>query len=240
LIAPAFRVLSYNLHKGRSLGNLRYLLTEMKEGLKSCQADVVFLQEVRGDQFEFLADEVWSYFSYGKNSIYQSGDHGNAILSKWPIREITNLDLSLNRVERRGLLHGVIEVENLPLHLFCTHLNLLEVSRQKQLTDISTYILRELGSERHFILAGDFNDWQRLAPMRLAQELGVLNVFNQTSNPYPVTYPSVFPLLSLDRLFVRGFHVANAQVLQGTPWNTLSDHLPIVADLKYLFIPHPI
>ena len=45
------------------------------------------------------------------------------------------------------------------------------------------------------------------------------------------TFPSGFPLLRLDRVYVRGFTVASATVLSGERWRRLSDHAPIVAEL---------
>ena len=223
------RLLSYNLHKGKSLGNLKNLLPDMKKVLHDTEADIVFLQEVRGDQYEFLADQAWPHHSYGKNAIYRSGNHGNAILSKWPIREIHNLNLSQNRFERRGLLHGLIVINSTPVHLFCTHLDLLEGSRQKQLQAIASYVKSELNGDSHLILAGDFNDWRQMATRTLEESLGVTNVFSEGEDAHPATFPSLFPVLSLDRLFYRGFRRKHAEVWKGTPWNKLSDHLPIAA-----------
>jgi endonuclease/exonuclease/phosphatase family metal-dependent hydrolase len=45
------------------------------------------------------------------------------------------------------------------------------------------------------------------------------------------TFPSAFPLLRLDRVYVRGFRIASAQVLSGPTWARLSDHAPILAEL---------
>jgi endonuclease/exonuclease/phosphatase family metal-dependent hydrolase len=46
------------------------------------------------------------------------------------------------------------------------------------------------------------------------------------------TYPSALPILRLDRIYVRGFKVAAAQVHRGKPWSMLSDHLALSADLE--------
>lgn len=47
------------------------------------------------------------------------------------------------------------------------------------------------------------------------------------------TFPSGFPLLRLDRMYVRGFAIASAQVLSGPTWRQLSDHAPILAELVF-------
>ena len=95
------RIATFNIHKGLTHFNARFALREQRELLRRIQPDVVFLQEVRDEheihraryqdwpasgQASFLADAVWPNFVYGKNSVYPAGHHGNAILSKFPIK----------------------------------------------------------------------------------------------------------------------------------------------------------
>src|SRR4051812_17527095 len=99
-MTDTLRVATYNIHKGLSFFNRRMVIHELRDHLRALNADVVFLQEVRGDhmrrarrfdnwpdqsQCEFLADSIWTDFAYGKNAIYDAGHHGNAILSRFPI-----------------------------------------------------------------------------------------------------------------------------------------------------------
>jgi endonuclease/exonuclease/phosphatase family metal-dependent hydrolase len=46
------------------------------------------------------------------------------------------------------------------------------------------------------------------------------------------TFPAALPWFRLDRIYVRGFKVDNAQVMAGPIWAKLSDHAPIVAELQ--------
>jgi len=46
------------------------------------------------------------------------------------------------------------------------------------------------------------------------------------------TFPAALPWFRLDRIYVRGFKIDNAEVLHGTLWARLSDHAPIVASLQ--------
>ncbi len=81
------RVLSYNVHKGFCSANRQFLLNQIREGIRSVDAELVFLQEVVGEnsqhakrhldwvdesQFEYLADTVWPHFSYGKKAAYDA------------------------------------------------------------------------------------------------------------------------------------------------------------------------
>ena len=45
--------------------------------------------------YEFLADTIWSQYAYGRNAVYDNGDHGNALLSKFPITHYENHDISI-------------------------------------------------------------------------------------------------------------------------------------------------
>jgi len=46
------------------------------------------------------------------------------------------------------------------------------------------------------------------------------------------TFPALVPWLRMDRIYLRGFEVRDAQVLRGPEWARLSDHSPLVADLR--------
>ncbi|MEK7692495.1 MAG: endonuclease/exonuclease/phosphatase family protein [Bdellovibrionota bacterium] len=230
------RVLSFNIHKGFSPGNIKFVLPEIREGIRSTDADLVLLQEVHGhqsprwfaSQFEFLADEVWPHFAYGRNAVYQSGHHGNAILSKIPIVGFENIDVSPSRFERRGILHAELEGQ---LHVICTHLALFEVHRSRQLRILAERIRQKVPDSAKLIVGGDFNDWRQLARDILGRELGLADVHETLHGRYAATFPALMPALRLDRIYCRGLDPLSAQVLRGGVWNLLSDHLPVLADV---------
>jgi endonuclease/exonuclease/phosphatase family metal-dependent hydrolase len=61
----------------------------------------------------------------------------------------------------------------------------------------------------------------------------LLPVPNQSVTTRTLTpRPAALPWFRLDRIYVRGFKVDTAQVMHGTLWAKLSDHAPIVANLK--------
>jgi endonuclease/exonuclease/phosphatase family metal-dependent hydrolase len=47
------------------------------------------------------------------------------------------------------------------------------------------------------------------------------------------TFPALVPWLRMDRIYLRGFEVRDARVLRGSEWARLSDHSPLVADLRF-------
>src|SRR6185295_19117595 len=110
----SFRILTVNTHKGFTAFNRRFILHELREAVHAVGADIVFLQEVLGSHalhaaripnwpsgthYEFLADTMWSSFAYGRNAVYPDGDHGNAVLSKFPIVRHENRDVSVDGTE---------------------------------------------------------------------------------------------------------------------------------------------
>ena len=241
------RALSYNLHKGFSIGNRRFVLEQMRESIEKTGADFLFLQEVQGEhrghakkqsrwplstQFEFLADRLWPHYAYGKNAVYESGHHGNAILSRYPVLSWDNLDLSNNRFEQRGALHVSVEIPGrpLPLHLVCLHLDLLEHSRLKQAQKLGVWIAGRIPPHHPVILAGDFNDWRGRISKVLHESLGLQEVFEVLEGAPARTFPSFFPLLQLDRIYWRNLELERAAVHVDAPWDSLSDHLAISAE----------
>lgn len=243
----ALRVATLNIHKGLSQFNRRMVIHELQEGLRALEPDLVFLQEVQGvnerherrfatwplaPQHEFLAGAQWMH-AYGRNAVYDHGHHGNAILSRFPIVSVHNEDVSDHRFERRGLLHCVVSVPGWRrnLHCVCVHLSLHERGRRRQLDAISGR-LEELASRGlPIIVAGDFNDWRQRASAILERRLGMTEVSIARHGLAARTYPSLLPMLRLDRIYVRGFSIVSSRVHRGVPWSLLSDHLAISAEL---------
>ena len=191
----SLRIATFNIHKGVTSFNARLVLHEQRELIRRLQADIVFLQEVRGEhawhqqrfaawpeasQHEFLADAIWQDFAYGKNAVYPAGHHGNALLSKYPILRWENQDISAHGVEQRGLLHCEIAIDgwDQPLHCFCVHLGLLARWRKQQMTALRQRIETLVPPQAPLIIAGDFNDWRAKAGRALAGSLHLREVFS--------------------------------------------------------------
>lgn len=241
------KVVTLNIHKRLSLFNRRMVIHELREGLNMLAADIVFLQEVQGlhernalrfgawpkaAQHEFLASDGWLY-AYGRNAVYAHGHHGDAILSHFPIVLSDNHDVSNHRFERRGLLHCRIAVSGLaaPLDCACIHPSLHERGRRRQIDTLATHLSGP--PDTPLIVAGDFNDWRQSASHLMSQRLGLLEVSATHAGKPARTFPSILPMLRLDRIYVRGFEVLGAQAHRGAPWRLLSDHLAVSAELSY-------
>ena len=246
------KVVTYNIHKGFSQFNRHMRVHELREQLRLLDADIVFLQEVQGEnsrharridhwpaeaQHDFLAEDVWQSTAYGSNVIYDHGHHGNALLSRYPIDHVHNQDVTHLRFERRGLLHTTIDHPELqaPIHCVCVHLSLFARSRRRQMDALATYLETVARPASPLIIAGDFNDWRNEADRLLAQRLSLQEVFaGQDGAPAAPgrSFPAKMPVLRLDRIYVRGFSVHDPVIHFGDPWSKLSDHAALSAQLS--------
>lgn len=237
------RVVSYNIAKGASLFGTKMRLDGVRLALHTLNADVVCLQEVQNhntrrfansSQLDTLATIGLEHSAYGANKHYPHGHHGNAILSKQPITAQHNLDLSVRKVERRGLLHTELMLNHRPLHVLSTHFSLMARDRLEQAKALIDYVETHIPADAALVLAGDFNDWHRRVDQHLRRSLHpIQEVFDHAHSLPARTFPSLFPVLRLDRIYVRNLMVAHAQVPTGRVWAGQSDHRPIVADLLW-------
>ncbi|MCB1914521.1 MAG: endonuclease/exonuclease/phosphatase family protein [Rhodocyclaceae bacterium] len=245
---PTLRICTYNIHKGFSQFNRRLVIHDLREQLRSLEADLVFLQEVQGmhlahaqrhpewpaiPQHHFLAEGAWLDSAYGGNAIYDHGHHGNAILSRFPIASSANQDVSDHRFERRGLLHCEIDVPGMAgrLHAVCVHLGLFAGSRRRQMEALAERMQVLAGDDEPIIIAGDFNDWRNHADRLLARRLGLREVFCGGRGRPARSFPSQLPLFRLDRIYVRGFDIECAEAHFGGAWARISDHAALTATL---------
>lgn len=243
------KVLSYNIHKGYDWKMQKYFLQDMKELINTSHADIVFLQEVVGknddykkrglidSQFEFLADTVWPHYSYAQNALYDHGHHGNLILSRYPIQSWENINLTTNTLEKRGLLVCKIKLpapSQKSIYAACVHLDLLHSGRKRQYQMIKKKIMSlDLSDNPPLVIAGDFNDWNQKSTGVFENELGMQEAFKTIHGNFAKTFPAGFPLLRLDRIYVRNLEVLASRIIaRPEHQNHFSDHLPIYCELN--------
>jgi endonuclease/exonuclease/phosphatase family metal-dependent hydrolase len=246
----AMRVATYNIHKGvRGVGPARRLeIHNQGLGIEALDADIVFLQEVRlfhklqarqfdrssfgwptGGQADFLAPEGYEV-AYRTNCVTRHGEHGNALLSRWPMGDIRHHDVSDHRFEQRGLLHVPVQWHGMTVHAVVAHFGLIHSSRVRQVQRLAEFIEDEVPRDALLVVAGDFNDWgEKLDdPMR---GIGLKRARPPNGRDRP-TFPSRVPVFSLDRVYMRGLRCLSTFVPRGGVWARMSDHLPLVAEIE--------
>ncbi|MFZ2988013.1 endonuclease/exonuclease/phosphatase family protein [Ideonella sp.] len=246
------RVATYNIHKGvRGIGPARRLeIHNLGLGVEALDADLVFLQEVRlfharearefertsfgwpaQGQADFLAPEGYTA-AYRTNAVTRHGEHGNALLSRWPIGEVGHHDVSDHRFEQRGLLHVPVQWHGSTVHTVVAHLGLMHSSRLRQVQRLAEFIAAHVPATEPLLVGGDFNDWGEKLDGPMAT-LGLHRaVMPGGSAVHRATFPSRVPVFALDRVYMRGFHCLSTSVPRGTAWARMSDHLPLMVELE--------
>ena len=206
--------------------------------IEQLDADIVCLQEVRKvhrreekyfkhwpelPQAEFLAPPGYEAI-YKTNAFTRHGEHGNALLSRWPVVSHRHEDISDHRFEQRGLLHVEIQVAEKRVHAIVVHLGLIPASRVRQVQQLHQYIEREVPAGSPLLVAGDFNDWgSRISNMMHAQ-----NLLEWPAGKH-FTYPARLPIVQLDHVYAKGLKPLGQMVPHGKIWGRMSDHLPLLA-----------
>ena len=246
------RVATYNIHKGvRGVGPRKRLeIHNLVLGIEALDAHLVFLQEVRNmnraaarhfpdtrfgwprmPQADYLAPEGYEV-AYRTNAVTRHGEHGNALLSRWPIDDVGHHDVSDHRFEQRGLLHVRLTWNGTLVHAIVAHFGLIHASRVRQVQRLADFIARQVPEQEAVVVAGDFNDWgDRLDVPMTGCDLFRAAVPGDTPAHYN-TFPSRLPLFSMDRIYTRGFRCRSTTVPRGPVWARMSDHLPLVAELE--------
>jgi endonuclease/exonuclease/phosphatase family metal-dependent hydrolase len=246
------RVATYNIHKGvRGIGMAKRLeIHNLGLAVEALDADLVFLQEVRlfharearqfqrthlgwpnQGQAEFLAPEGYDV-AYRTNAVTRHGEHGNALLSRWPIGDCRHHDVSDHRFEQRGLLHVPVQWQGQTVHAVVAHFGLVHASRVRQVQRLADFVDRHVPPGEPLVVAGDFNDWgEKLDPAMADAGLQRACAPGRRGAEAP-TFPSRVPVFALDRFYVRGLRCRTTLVPRGSGWARMSDHLPLVAELE--------
>lgn len=229
------RVVSFNLHKGRSIAGTAASLPRLAHLLRAQKVDVALMQEVSGatrlgqDHLGQLRGGGLSEQIYGANVIKKTRHHGNAIFAKpdAQLELVGNFDISAHKLERRGLLMAKAVLGGRPGTFICAHLALTKEARTRQVEMVNERIA-QLPSTEWIVMGGDFNCWGE----------SIKNTFEKSglvcaSLKGGKTFPSVMPIAQLDKIFVRNCALVDSGVLDKGEWRRFSDHLPIWADINF-------
>jgi endonuclease/exonuclease/phosphatase family metal-dependent hydrolase len=220
--------MTWNIH-GALGRNPRFDLTQVVNLIRSWDPDIVALQEVDSrrafadgiNPFEFLPGAVGTYGIGAKTLTSTDGDYGQMLISRFPIGAHEILDISFREREPRRAIRAEIATSIGPMTVVATHLGLSIRERQSQ-----ARALVGLASARgRTVILGDFNDWFWAGSVR-----SVLSHIFSGCTRYR-TFPAKFPLLRLDRIYCRPRELLMRSYIDKKA-RALSDHLPVIADLR--------
>lgn len=222
-------VVSYNIHQcvgsdGRSDPG------RVAEVLAGLDADIIGLQEVdsrpgphmESMQMDYLAHVTGMQAIPGPTIQRHTGDYGNVLLIRHRLTQTRRVDLSFPGRERRGAIDVDLDIDGVRLRVIATHLGLHPAERRHQVQRILEILARE--HIQFAVLMGDINEWFLWGrPLRwLHARLG--------RPPALRTFPAIFPVLALDRIWVKPKDCLMDMRTINTPMARMaSDHLPLQA-----------
>jgi endonuclease/exonuclease/phosphatase family metal-dependent hydrolase len=224
------KLVTYNIHAGVGMDG-RFDPQRIVQVLQELNADVLALQEVEHhrvgnrDLLNYLAAETGSNAIADPTLLRETRHYGNALLTKLPILTVERIDLSVPGREPRGALHVTLDWYGKRVQVVATHLGLKPRERRQQIRQLIPLFEPECADIS--VLMGDLNEWFLWG--RLLRWLHAH--FKPT--PARATYPARWPLIALDRLWVRPHNqLARLEVHTSILARWASDHLPLKSTIE--------
>lgn len=235
----SFRVMSYNIHHGEGLDG-KVHLERIADLIKSEQADIVALQEVdKGTERTSRRDFPAEFATltgmtcvFSNNYGFQGGQYGNAVLTRFPVKQATNTHYKmLRRGEQRGLLQLTLDVHGREIVFMNTHIDHRpeDSERLSNATEVAG-ILKQLGN-KPVILCGDFNDVPSSRTYRAFADL-FHDSWSVAGEGDGFTIPARQAKKRIDYIWVSK-DAPLRPIKVRVPQTEASDHLPVVAEFQF-------
>ena len=225
-----FRIATYNVHRWAGVRGGRAWAPEKAAAvIAELDAEVIALQEVLrpyngATPLEAVADRLGFHLAFVCTRMHQRGELGNAILSRWPIAAACAVDLTFGRLEQRSAIAAQFQGERV-VTVAATHLALVDRTRKHQVEAL----LKHPQLQGPVVLLGDMNAWRRGAATRQLDEAFTARHHNRN---WPPTFPSISPVLALDRAYARGARILGLRAHASPAARRGSDHLPVIATVE--------
>jgi endonuclease/exonuclease/phosphatase family metal-dependent hydrolase len=234
------RIATYNIHRCRGIDR-RTIPSRIADVLREIDADVVALQEVvgAGPLGAGQAEEIGAGLGMGwvMSPVRHLRKHlfGNVVLSRYPIVQHNQYDLSWRTCEARACQRADLDLgHGRQLHVYNVHLGTAVLERRYQAPRLAAFVhdRRVTGPK---IILGDFNEWMRgLATRTLSSLFESVDIGAHLKRRR--TYPGIFPVLHLDHIYYEGrVEVRSVELPRTRKALIASDHLPLVANLRVRF-----
>jgi endonuclease/exonuclease/phosphatase family metal-dependent hydrolase len=231
------RVMSYNIHHAEGIDG-KLDVERIARVILDAKADLVGLQEVergvertqRRDLPAELAKLTGLTAHFDKNIPHQGGEYGNAVLSRYPIKQAKNTHLkSFANGEQRGVQQLVLDLAGREVLFLNTHLDHRRDPAEREHSATELQAIVAAAGSKPVILVGDFNaapEAKSIAALR-----GFLtDTWTAVSQEPGFTIPVKKPTRRIDYIWITPASITPVKmaVLQ----SEASDHLPIVAELR--------
>lgn len=237
------KVLTYNIQHGldykKHLNKERVIDLDLISGIiKKYNPDIIGLNEVYNDvenkvtveQVKYIASKLgYNYCYFGRAiTILETIDYGNAIISKYPIEDVTVHMIEDPIIkdenvhyETRNIIETKINVNDEIINVFVTHIGLATTEQANGISKLLSLI-----KDNKVVIMGDFNMEEDNENIKTLS-----NVVDNTSylfNDIKLSFPSINSKIKIDYIFTKNLEVLDSQILNEVG----SDHLPVIAKIK--------
>lgn len=208
-------------------------LDKIAEIIKNENPDIIGLNEVYDapvayleNQAKEIAEKIGYYYYFGKAISIKGGYYGNAILSRYPFKEIKLISIPDPKVkdedayyETRSMINAKINIDDKQYNVFVSHFGL---AKTEQINAINT-LKENINGLDSVIFMGDLN----MEPNN--DNLKEISKWLNTYNTVKKSFPSNDPKIRIDYIFLsRDIKCLKSEVLDVV----FSDHLPVVAIIE--------
>ncbi len=233
------KILSYNVHS--CIGTDRKIdPSRIAHVIAELDPDIIGLQELdvgrrrtRGmDQAHVIASLLKMEFHFHAALHVAEERYGDAILTSLPMRFVKGGMLPSSG-EQRGAVWVEVTAGGKHLQVFNTHFGLRRSDRVQQASHLlgPSWIGHPAYENKSKLLIGDLNSIGRSAAYKqIARQFKDVQQAVKSARP---TFPSRYPLMRLDHMFVSDeVEVVDAQVISTPLTRRASDHLPLLAKIR--------
>ncbi len=242
------RIMTYNIHQfyvadyvSTTEKTGRYVFEELLKVIEAANPDIIGLQENEGLRLSsgnqngvlWLAEKLGMHYYYGPPTSAQI--YGEAILSKWPIKEQEWKQLPSPEGIERGIARVVIDSPFGELLVFNTH---FEIDRFKTAQrEQANFVVEYVGGQKAIVL-GDFNtradqNDEAYHILYSAFTYGLVEAGFHPNATIGFSSPATDPTHKIDYIWLTRGHwtaVPNSYKTYGNP--DASDHLGVLIELE--------
>lgn len=237
--APVFtgelKLVTWNIRLGKEIGAA---IAQLQTEPELAGADIVLLQEMGEAGADRIAQALGCEFLYYPACRHcDTGGHfGNAIISRWPLREPGKVllpHLSPRTGENRIATRAIIDAGGRELLVYSVHTETFALHRdlrREQFRVLAKDIEERMSAQgaTRVIAAGDFNTLWRRDERMLDGELAAAGLRRVSAGTPATVHIMVYPA-HLDHVFTKGLDAVAAGTGKST---AASDHSPLWVTLR--------
>ena len=220
------RLVTLNAGAGRATGE------QLRDALRTLDADLVFLQELSARQA--AAIEACTELPFPHRALFPRGIPGKGLLARFPLQDVRFEELD----DGATVLDAVLLAPRGEIRLVDVHsrMQLAVLGPWCQGSDHIERWARDLPETTPILLAGDFNVGTRTPVVASLRAAGFHEAFEQVGAGLGLSFPVFLryralplpPLVRIDHVWTRGLEPLDARLLPDVG----SDHLPLLVRLR--------